>query len=130
LPRINANGLWGASHQLAYAFVTFRAISAIRARRPISIVPKNSRNGLHALARILPSLRDMSRSTGSAGALIEILNLCAETLTSLHSDHDIAAATQPDHTGVARAGKNTHAGPRLVLIQGGLSTANRGDASR
>jgi hypothetical protein len=70
----------------------------------------------------------MGRSTGSAGALIEILNLCAETLTSLHSDQD-AAAAQPD-TGHALAGKSTKTGRHLVVIQGGLSAANRRAASR
>jgi hypothetical protein len=72
----------------------------------------------------------MGRSTGGAGALIEILNLCAETLTSLHSDQDIAAtAAQPD-TGHAPSGKSTNTGRHLVVIQGGLSAANRHVASR
>jgi hypothetical protein len=72
----------------------------------------------------------MGRWTGSAGALIEILNLCAETLTSLHSDQDVAGTTAQPDTGHAPAGKSTNTGRHLVVIQGGLSASNRRAASR
>jgi hypothetical protein len=114
----------------ANAFVTFRAISATGTRLLVSIALRNSLNGLHALARILPLPKSMGRSTGSAGALIEILNLCAETLTSLHSDQDIAANAAQPGAGHAPTGKNMNTGRHLVVIQGGLSAASRRAASR
>jgi hypothetical protein len=73
----------------------------------------------------------MGLSTTSTSALIEILNLCAETLISLHSDQGMAAATAEAEKIVSTpSSKRTIGGPRLVLIPGGLSKTNHSVASR
>lgn len=68
-------------------------------------------------------------STTSTGALIDILNLCAETLTSLRSkEEDGATATRPDK--IRFAGQRANTGTHLVLIPGGLSSIKHRSPSR
>jgi hypothetical protein len=73
----------------------------------------------------------MGLSTTSTSALIEILNLCAETLISLHSDQGIVAVpAEPKKIDSTSSSKRTIGGPRLVLISGGLSKTTHSAASR
>ena len=67
--------------------------------------------------------------TTPTDALVEILSLCEQTLTALNPDHDRdIPVAQSNKASQFTLGKNR--GRRLVLIPGGLSTANRGATAR
>jgi hypothetical protein len=73
----------------------------------------------------------MGRSSTGTDVLIEILNLCEQALTSLHShDQGDKAVAPSDKTIHSRFRKRAKLGPRLVLIPGGLSNVNRGGIAR
>ena len=66
----------------------------------------------------MPAMVIMARSSTSADALIEILNLCEQTLTALEPD----ARANPNTPQADKAGdsKQLH-GRQFVLIRGGLA---------
>lgn len=56
-------------------------------------------------------------------ALIEILNLCEQTLTALRRyEEEFNSPSKADKFSLPRRQKRAISAPRFVLIQGGLST--------
>ena len=79
-----------------------------------------------ALARFLPIPFNMGPSITCAEALVEILNLCEQTLTALgrHEEGSLSA-TPADKYCRTRHHKNTNIVRQFVLIQGGLASESR-----
>jgi hypothetical protein len=68
----------------------------------------------------------MGKAGTSAEALIEILNLCEQTLTALKADYDHALVSdQSDQNCRHERRRSTKYVPRLSLIRGGLSRTDR-----
>jgi hypothetical protein len=83
------------------------------------------------LARFLPNPPHMSRSNTSTDPLIEILSLCEQALTELHTRNGAAPNQDRSHKlSHLRKGKRANITHRLVLIPGGLSVAQRRDKDR
>jgi hypothetical protein len=62
-------------------------------------------------------------------ALIEILNLCSETLLSFHPESEQLASGEIPEEGHRPNGRRNHPAPRLVLIPGGLSRTHQRKSS-
>lgn len=74
---------------------------------------------------------NMVQSNTGMGSLIEILNLCAETLTSLNPQQQAAGVRK--HRRQGRHGSKRRAeqsAPRLVLLPGGLDGRKNRDSAR
>jgi hypothetical protein len=71
----------------------------------------------------------MFRANTSADVLIEILNLCEQTLTAL-SPHGEGTESAPsmDNFSKSRRGKSAISARPFALIQGGLSSRSRAAA--
>ncbi len=84
------------------------------------------KDSLLALARFLPIPFNMGPSITCAEALVEILNLCEQTLTALgrHEEGSLSA-TPADKYCRTRHHKNTNIVRQFVLIQGGLASESR-----
>ncbi|HEY0729818.1 MAG TPA: hypothetical protein VGD38_17170 [Pyrinomonadaceae bacterium] len=83
------------------------------------------------LAQILPIPKIMARPNSNMSALIEILDLCAETLTSLNAERQRSKSKK----NVKQAGQTWKSGPersapRLLLLAGGLAHRKPRDSSR
>jgi hypothetical protein len=87
-----------------------------RRQRPLGLDEPNS-----DLARLLPICPSMGRVSTSADALIEILDLCEQTLTAVCQRDEASAQLWPsDKSSQSRQQMCGNVTRRLVLIQGGL----------
>lgn len=75
-------------------------------------------------------LNIVGRSNTGMNALIEILNLCADALTSLGSAQEARAEKDAQKARSVSAASHRKAAPRLTLIPGGLSRCDRRESSR
>lgn len=72
-------------------------------------------------ARFLPICPSMGRASTSADALIEILDLCEQTLTAVCQFDEASPQHWPsDKSSQSRQQMRANVARRLVLIQGGL----------
>lgn len=73
----------------------------------------------------------MGKSGTSAEALIEILNLCEQTLTALNTDYaDVARSHKSDQDRRYERRRRSKFVRRLFLIRGGLSAIDHQPSAR
>jgi len=90
-----------------------------------------SRAAIETFARFLPVSKGMGKAGTSAEALIEILNLCEQTLTALNADYaDSARSHKLDQDRLHERRRRSKFVRRLFLIRGGLSGVGHQSSTR